>query len=79
MICEVVGYRASKFTANDGSVIEGYTLYVTYGEDRVTGVVADRIFVSLNKCGGYIPQLDDTIDLEYNRFGRVNRVSPAKF
>lgn len=77
MIVDVVGFRASKFTANDGSLIEGYTLYITYGENRVIGVVADRVFVSLNKCGGYVPQLGDVIDLEYNRYGKINRVSPA--
>lgn len=79
MIVEVAGFRKTSFTANDGSVISGTTLYVTYGDSNVNGVVCDRVFVSAARLGSYDPQLGDVVNLDYNRYGKINSVSLAQF
>lgn len=79
MIYEVIGYRNSSFKSADGNTISGVTMYLTTGDSYVTGVVAERVFVSTNKLNGYAPQLNDVVDVEYNKYGKVNSVKLAKF
>lgn len=79
MIYEVIGYRNSSFKSADGNTITGVTLYLTCGDNNVTGVIAERVFVSMNKLNGYVPKLDDVIDVEYNKYGKVNGVKLATF
>lgn len=71
----VIGYQRSRFTAKDtGEVIEGYNLYLTETRENVEGAACERVFLSAKKLGGYVPVLNDELELVYNRFGRVDRV-----
>lgn len=79
MIYEVIGYRNSAFKSADGNTISGVTMYLTCGDSYVTGVVAERVFVSANKLGNYVPNLGDVIDVEYNKYGKVNGVKLSTF
>lgn len=74
MIYEVIGYRNSSFKSSDGNTISGVTMYLTCSDSYVTGVVADRVFISTNKLNGYAPQLGDVVDVEYNKYGKVNGI-----
>lgn len=72
---KVIGYQRSRFTVKDtGEVIEGYNLYLTEPREYVKGAACERVFLSLKKLDGYVPALDDELELVYNRFGRVDRV-----
>ncbi len=72
---ELVGYRRSSFPAKDtGEVISGYNLFLTGVADNVVGVAVERVFLSDRKLGDYKPQLGDTIELVYNRYGKVGSI-----
>lgn len=79
MIYEVIGYRNSSFKSSEGNTISGMTFYLTCGDSNVIGVVADRVFVSANKLNGYAPNLGDVVDVEYNKYGKVNGIKLSTF
>lgn len=79
MIYDVIGYRNSSFKSSDGNTISGVTMYLTYSDSSVTGLVADRVFISTNKLNGYVPQLGDVVDVEYNKYGKVHGIMHAKY
>lgn len=72
MVFELVGYRHKSFKAGDGSEITGYDLYLEGTDPYVNGKTVERIFASDRKCEGYIPVLGDEIDLQYNRYGKLD-------
>ena len=72
---EVIGYRRTQFTAQDtGEVIQGYSLYLTSEEENVTGLSCERVFLSMKKLDGYVPELGDQVRVVYNRYGKVTHV-----
>lgn len=74
---KVIGFSERSFTAKDtGALIEGMNIYVTFENDRTTGIACDRIFISnkrLEQCC-YFPSVGDEIDLQYNRFGKISGI-----
>lgn len=71
----IVGIRTTKFTAEKtGEVISGKTVYFLSEADNVEGYMADRIFLSEAKLAHYQPVLNDVVDIQYNRFGKVESV-----
>lgn len=73
-ILRVIGYKRVKFTTKDGTEIDGISLYL--GEPIPSnlgeGESVDRIFFSAEKLRNfsYRPQLDDEIEVFYNRYGK---------
>ena len=77
---KVVGKRNVDFKAADGNKITGVSLYCAYPITKNgEGFAVDKIFLSSNKMEdcGYFPEVDDEINITYNRFGKVDQVFPA--
>lgn len=70
----VVGFRKKSFSFNDGNSVSGYELHLLSEDSNVTGNAVERVFVSDQKLGAYVPALGDSIDIRYNRFGKVQSV-----
>ena len=77
---KVIGIRNVSFDAQDGKHISGVSLFCSYPITKNGfGVGVDKIFLSDAKLGycGYMPELGDEINVTYNRFGKVDSVSPV--
>lgn len=75
MVCKVIGTRAKKFKAQDGTEIKGYDLYVSFDSNRVdAGQETDRLFLSENKCNEWIPKPGDEFSMEFNRYGKPDNI-----
>ena len=70
----VLGKKAVSFTAADGKVIEGTTLFVAYDDDNVIGMAADKIFISAAKMPKGGIEVGSDIDIYFNRFGKVDSI-----
>lgn len=69
---KLIGHKRVNFVAKDtGAVINGYNLFVTEQREDVEGEACERVFVTLEKLGGYKPEVGDEIIIIYNRFGKV--------
>lgn len=72
---KLVGYRRSAFTAKDtGERISGYNLFLTGEDEKVEGVVTDRVFLSDARMNGYLPRVGDDLEIIYNRYGKVSEL-----
>lgn len=77
---KVIGIREVNFTAADGNKISGYSLFCSYPITRNgQGVAVDKLFLSDKKVAacGYFPELGDEINVQYNRWGKVEAVLPV--
>lgn len=77
---KVIGIRKVEFDAQDGKHISGVSLFCSYPITKNgEGVGVDKIFLSDNKLGqcGYYPELGDEINVQYNRYGKVDSVTPV--
>lgn len=72
----VLGTKEVSFTAKDGSEIEGMTIYFSYGDPKVNGVAADKMFLRNEKLRGleWSPKVGDEFQPLYNRYGKVDTV-----
>ncbi len=76
---KVCGYRRVEFNAQDGKHISGVSVFCSYPITKNgDGVGFEKIFMSDNKLGqwGYYPEIGDEINVSYNRFGKVDSVTP---
>lgn len=76
---KVIGIREVNFTTPDGKQISGYSLFCSYPiSGNGQGVAVDRVFLSDKKIAAccYLPELDDEINVHYNRWGKVETVAP---
>lgn len=75
---KVIGRRKVSFKAQDGSQIEGLSLFCAYPITKDgDGVGVEKIFLSANKLSqlDFMPELDDEINVQYNRFGKVDTIT----
>ena len=70
----VLGIKPVSFTAADGKLIDGTTLYVAYDADGVDGMAADKIFVTAAKMPDDDIVVGADIDIYFNRFGKVDSI-----
>ena len=75
---KIIGYADSMFTAADGTVVEGMNIYCTESRKNVIGSACERIYISAAKLNdaGYIPSIDDEIEVLYNKYGKVASIRP---
>lgn len=75
---KIIGYADSMFTAQDGTVIEGMNIFCTETRKNVIGVACERVYISAQKLNdsGYIPSIDDEIEVLYNKYGKVAGIRP---
>lgn len=79
MKAKVIGLKDSKFTPTGSTQeIVGKTLYIAYPSDYVQGFRCESVFASLTRfVNGYVPQVNDEIVIEYNRYGKPDAIYPA--
>lgn len=77
MKVKVVGYREVDMVSEDGKPIQGVSLYITYPNDGVVGAQASKQFVNrvMQHSCGYVPKVDQYVNLEYGPNGRVVSVA----
>lgn len=75
MLANVVGKKPLNFTTEDGKVVDGAHLYVTYEETGVEGVVADKLFISSTKFDTKDVSVGDVLEIFFNRYGKVDKVT----
>lgn len=71
---KIVGFEAKTFCFDDGKKVDGFYLYTEESRTGVTGVAAERNFISSAKLDGYIPGLGDDVEIYYNRWGKVQKI-----
>ena len=73
---KVIGFYEKSFTGSDGTLIEGVNIFYTYPLKSGTGFGSSKVFVSSNRLSslGYYPSIDDDIEIDYNRFGKITGI-----
>ena len=74
---KVIGFVERNFTSKDtGALIEGMYIYVTFENNRTTGLASDRLYVSRHRLEQfcYSPSVGDDIELQYNRYGKISGI-----
>lgn len=74
MVFALVGYRHKAFKVADGTEISGYELHLMGTDPSVTGETVERIFASDAKCSGFVPVIGNKVEVQYNRYGKIDRV-----
>lgn len=71
----IIGVVNTKFTAQDGTIIEGKTVHTAepISPERGIGEAGDRFFMSKAKLADldFDPVPGQTVDVLYNRYGKV--------
>lgn len=70
MVVSVIGVQAVDFQGKEGNTIKGSNVFYTYARNGVSGLAADRAFLSESRFP-VIPSPGDSIDLSYNRYGKI--------
>lgn len=72
---KIIGVVNTKFTAQDGTVIEGKTVHATepISPERGIGEAGDHFFMSTTKLAtlDFTPSPGQTVDILYNKYGKV--------
>ena len=75
---KVIGRKKVSFKAKENNQqIEGLSLFCAYPITKDgDGVGVEKIFLSANKLSqlDFMPELDDEINVQYNRFGKVDTI-----
>mgnify|MGYP001085767332 CR=1 FL=1 len=71
---KVIGFRKSQFKGNDGDMVKGMNIFVTYPSEKGEGEECERLYLTEQRLSeiGYKPAVGDEIKPEYNRFGKVS-------
>lgn len=72
---KVIGIQHRKYTNKSGKEVEGYNLFLTYDDKTVNGLGALREWVNPEMMEESMVNVGDEIELLYNRWGRVDRIS----
>lgn len=76
MIVNVIGIRRNfNFQTKDGQTISGSSIYVTHEVNGVEGLFAERFFLSNNKFNTNGLVVPCTLDLQFNRYGKIDGYS----
>lgn len=73
---KVIGFYEKSFSGWDGTLVEGVNIYYTYPLKSGTGFGSSKVFVTCNRLSsfGYYPSIDDDIEFDYNRHGRITGI-----
>lgn len=74
----ILGKRAVSFTASDGKVISGTTLYAGCEADDVEGLACDKFFVSAAKMPKNGVVVGRDAEFYFNRYGKVDMIVPIE-
>lgn len=74
MQVKLVGIQHVNFTNNSGETITGTNIFCAFKEENVEGLRTEKLFlrngIELPDC-----KLNDTLEISFNRKGKVERVS----
>lgn len=70
----LIGFQSKKYNFEDGHSSEGFNLFLEEKREGVSGMACERVYVSNEKIGGYIPVIGDEIRINYNRWGKPQEV-----
>lgn len=77
MIVKVIGIQKVNFKSTTGDDIRGTNLFVGYPNDYVEGLKTDKFFIKNSiDCSNVKPEL--TLDINFNRYGKVESLSIIK-
>lgn len=73
-MAKIIGIRPSEFKGDDGNMVSGLNIYVSYPLEKGEGFGADRVYITDEKLSGwaYKPVVGDDVNLEYNRYGKCS-------
>lgn len=77
---KVIGYRNVDFNSADGNRVQGVSFFCSYPITKNgSGEASEKFFLSNKKLenSGYFPNIGDEIKVTYNRFGKVDSISPV--
>lgn len=79
MYAKIVGFRRMSFTGQGGQKVEGTKIHYTYQETGTEGEKAENAFLSESRMQlwGFKPYVGQEINIEYNRYGKVQEVCEA--
>lgn len=71
---KVIGFRKSEFKGDDGNMVKGMNIFVTFPSEKGEGEECERIYLTEKRLAeiGYKPTVGDEIKPEYNRYGKVS-------
>lgn len=75
-IVQIVGKRRLNFAAKDGGQVDGTQYFYTMQDINTEGMATGKLFIPSKATTqfGFLPEVGDTVKVEYNRYGR-----PAAF
>ena len=70
----LIGYSKLDFQSGSGEQIKGYSLYISYPQDKVIGERTDKVFVREEIA---IPKVKvgDTLNLSFNVRGKLESIN----
>lgn len=75
---KIIGYKKSDFKTDKGEMIRGMNLYLGYplNGDNCGGMAVERCYMTDAKlaANGYTPRVDDTVEVAYNRYGKLESI-----
>lgn len=75
---KVIGFQHQDIQFKDGRTVSGFKLHLTEPRTGVTGFAADSVFLSDAKAGEYKPSIGDTLEIIWNRWGKLEGVKLMK-
>lgn len=69
---KVIGIKQVEFKGRDGELVKGVKLYCEFEDEGVDGIACDSYFLKPSIASGIT--VGDSIDIRYNRYGKVERV-----
>lgn len=77
---KIIGMKDTSFTAQDGKQINGMNYFYTMRDDKVQGLMAGKLFISLDNLTAFTvqPELGQDVQVVYNRFGKAEDFLPVK-
>lgn len=78
-VWKVVGFRNVDFKDSQGQQVTGYRLYLARQPEskNIFGLETHALFISKAHVD-YIPQENQMIRINYNRYGKVSSIVPAE-
>lgn len=77
MIMSIFGVRKLNFTAQDGKIVKGRTVFVGYEADGVDGMMTEKIYLSDDRFGDLDIIAGADYDFSFDRRGKVETVTKA--
>ena len=74
-----IGIRSVDFKAQDGNQISGLNIWLTYEDEHIQGVGAEKVFIPSSRVPklSFMPSVGCTCELFYNKYGKVQDIGQA--